>query len=167
VRWWVGARHSGSMATPTASSAAGLIAWGSDTAQALDPSQLANLEIEIPPALAALSFLTSRTSFWEVHALVVGFAMDMVGAADPDRVMAELSNKESISQWVQDQEFQRYVDHQDVETGNAGLIMSAMVIDNALTADALRSAQFSSTKIRFCQIRCNGRPPCVLRCLAE
>jgi hypothetical protein len=155
------------MATPTASSAAWLIAWGSDTAEALDPSQLVNLEIELPPTLAALSLLSSRTSFWEVHALVVGFAIDIVGEADPDRVMAELSNKESISQWFEDQEFLRYIDNQDVETGNAGLVMSAMVIDSALTADALRSAQFSSTKIRFCQMRCGSDRQCMLRCLAE
>jgi len=69
--------------------------------------------------------------------LVVGFAMDMVGEADPDRVMAVLSNKEYIRQWFDDQVFRGYVDEQYVQTEPDGLVMSALVIDNALARDAL------------------------------
>jgi hypothetical protein len=155
------------MGTPTASSATELIEWGSANGQVLDPAQLANLEVEITPTLAALSFLSSRRAFWETHALVVGFAMDMVGEADPDRVMAVLSNKEYIGQWFDDQVFRGYVDEQYVQTEPAGLVMSALVIDNALARDALRSAQFGTARVHYCQGLCRGEPQCMLRCLTE
>jgi hypothetical protein len=163
----VGVRHSGSMATPTASSAARLIAWGSSTAGVLDPSQRVNLEVEVTPTLAALSLLNSRRAFWETHALVVGFAIDMVGEADPYRVTAELDSKENIRQWFDDQDFQGYVDNQYVETEHAGLVVSATVIDSTITSDALRSAQFGTVKIEYCMRVCGDDQQCVLRCLAS
>jgi hypothetical protein len=153
------------MGTPTASSAARLIEWGAANGEVLDPAQLANLEVGITPTLAALSVLSSRRAFWETHALVVGFAMDMVGEADPDEVMAALSNKEYIHQWFDDQSFRVYVDGQYVETEHAGLVTAALVIDNALARDALRSAQISTVTVQYCQSRCGGDQRCMLRCL--
>lgn len=162
-----GVRHSDSMATPTASSAARLIAWGSSAAGVLDPSQLVNLEVEMTPTVAALSLLSSRRAFWETHALVVGFAMDMVGAGDPYRVMAQLDNKENIHQWFQDQDFRGYIDNQYVETEQSGLVASAMVIDSAISRDALRSAQFGTVKIEYCISVCGDDQQCIFRCLAS
>src|SRR5258708_5094322 len=163
----VGVRHNGSMATPTASSATRLIEWGSAAAEVLDPSQLVSLETGITPTLAVLSLLSSRRAFWETHALVVGYAMDMVREADPDRVMAELSSRANIRQWFEDEDFRSYVDDQHVETGPAGLIVSAAVIDSALTGDALHSAQFGTVKIDYCRRLCGEDLQCMLRCLAS
>ena len=81
--------------------------------------------------------------------------------------MAALRNKENIVQWFEDQDFRDYVSEQYVETGRGGLVISARVIDDALTQDMLRSVQFSTVAIHYCQTRCGGDRECVLRCPAR
>lgn len=156
------------MNQPPARSAARLIAWGAANTQVFDPPQLVDLNVEMTPALAALSLLSSRRALWEIHALIVGFAMDMVGEADPERVMAELRRKENIRQWFEDDDFLGYTDDvRDVETEPAGLVIAARIIDSAIAGDALRSAQFGTVKIEYCMKLCDDDQQCLLRCLTS
>lgn len=141
-----------------------MIALGFQVATALDPEYMTETDLLITPRLAALSLLSSRRSFWEVHALTVGFAMDSVGES-PAQVVERLASHEGLSRWFFDDEFLRYLARQDVETSRSGLVRAAAVIEAGLDRVALQEAQFGTVKIDYCVRQCGNNIQCLQECL--
>src|SRR5215472_13510739 len=142
-----------------------LLALGPEISEALDPTQLAGLQLPPTPRLAALSLLTSRQSLWEAHVLVVGFAMDNVGSDDPPQVMAQLSSRRGVGEWFENDVFINYTEDQRVDTTPNRLLIASRIIDDAVQRDALHDAQFGTVKINYCRQRCGEDWTCMVQCM--
>jgi hypothetical protein len=152
----------------TSASASGsterVIALRSPVAAALDPENLAKTDLSITPRLAALSVLSSRRSFWEVHALTVGFAMDSIGP-DAHQVVQMLTSGESLSRWFSNDEFLRHLERENVETTRSGLVRAAELIEIGVDGIALHEAQFGTVMTEYCVRQCGDDIICLQRCL--
>jgi hypothetical protein len=143
-----------------------MIALRSQVAAALDPEQLATIDLEITPKAAALCLLSSRPSLWEAHALPVAFAMDTVGA-DLPRIAERLASRERLSTWFNDSDFVRYCERQQVKTSQPGLIRAAEYIESGLDPEALREAQLGIIQFDYCTKQCGEDPHCLAQCILK
>lgn len=141
-----------------------MIALRSQVAAALDPEQLATMDLEITPMAAALCLLSSQSSLWEAHALTVAFAVDAVGE-DLPRVAERLASRQRLSAWFNDSDFVRYCDRQQVKTTYPGLIRAAEYIESGLDPEALHEAQLGIVKVDYCTKQCGDNLKCLAQCV--
>jgi hypothetical protein len=146
--------------------AAELAALGPEVYRAVEPASLAEHEVPVTPALAALAFVSSAQPYWDAHSVVIGYMLEVAGPErSADDLARFLGRHVDLAQWLTDRAVREYAEQTRLETPQPVLARAAQIIDTALDRDAYRSAQLTSTRILYCRQHCGEDLACFRECL--
>jgi hypothetical protein len=170
------------MSEPRPLTATSLVTSFQMVSSAFEPGTLVRRGARLSvPGVAGMSFLSSRRSVWEAHALVVGFAGEVLGYVPPGsaepgtrNVVAEFLSEGGfgIADWFTGSARGDFLSFWPNVAGRQSderaLVAAGRVIDRALVREELGAARALTTIEARCAARCaddRDPPGCFLRCM--